>query len=292
MRRIALASIAIAMAVSVGFAAATPDTKTALKHPKPPQAFAAKGLTVLSHTFDPNVGMNVWVVQHVKGGTGLFYSPPDGKVFFTGAMWDGVTGANVSDPHYTTLAQYRGVNAASPSPPSSATSRPTVAPTKAGSVPESIKRLGELGAIKEGTAPVGKTLFVFFDPRCPYCKQLYEMTRSHPGIKGRSISWIPVAVLGRKEQAMGMIADIMQRSDPASGLKMNFSGLSSATAKPSEKTKKLVDENESVFWAAFQANPAAGQAAVPVAFFMDKAGRPQMVANPAAVLDKIFAEMN
>ena len=91
---------------------------------------------------------------------------------------------------------------------------------------------------------------------------------------------------------MGMIADIMQRSDPASGLKMNFSGLSSATAKPSEKTKKLVDENESVFWAAFQANPAAGQAAVPVAFFMDKAGRPQMVANPAAVLDKIFAEMN
>ena len=207
-------------------------------------------------------------------------------MFFAGAMWDGITGGNVSDPLYASplMTGEESSGAATPA-------APTVAGKPAG-VPGSIKRLGELVGVKDGDAPIEKTLFVFFDPRCPYCHQLYEVTRNSAALKGRAIVWLPVTILGQKERGAAIVADILQREKPAEGLQIAFSGFANANATPNAKTTAAIQENERIFWAAFQANPGAGQASVPVAFFMDKAGNPQMVANPAASLAKIFQEMN
>lgn len=255
--------------------------------PIPPAAFQAKGLRVLGHQRDPRSGLHIWTVQHVASGTKtILYSTSKNEVFLAGAMWDGTTGGNVSDPLYASPLMTGDERAAV---------SPTVATATAGkpaAVPGSIKRLGELVGVKDGDAPIEKTLFVFFDPRCPYCHQLYEVTRNTAALNGRAIVWLPVTILGQKERGAAIVADILQRDKPAEGLQIAFSGFANANATPNAKTTAAIQENERIFWAAFQANPGAGQASVPVAFFMDKAGHPQMVANPAASLSKIFQEMN
>lgn len=256
--------------------------------PTPPKAFEAKGLRVLAYQRDPKTGVNVWTVQHQgSGAKTVLYSLPDNKFFFSGALWDGSTGANISDPFFAALE--------SASPPvaaiASGESKRSV-PASPSAVPGSIKRLAELSAIKDGDAPIHKTLFVFFDPRCPYCKQLYDVTRNASGLAGRAIRWIPVTVLGQKERGAALVADILQSKSPAEALKISFTGFGNAQVQPSKQTLAAISENEAIFWAAFQANPSAGRAAVPVAFFMDNTGHPQMVPNPGAVLQKIFTEMN
>lgn len=244
----------------------------------PPSAFQAKGFEVIGHQIEVRSGLHVWTVRHpASGQKTVIYSTPKNEVFFSGAMWDGETGANVSDVFYTSPLMSG----------SGAASEPR-------GVPDAIRQLSALTGIKDGdsNAPIEKTLFVFFDPRCPYCKRLYEMTRNQSAMAGRAIVWLPVAVLGKNDHGRAIIADILQRKKPIEGLQIAFSGFGSSDAKPSKETLTAIQENERIFWAAFHANPGAGQAAVPVAFFMDKAGQPQMVADPTTTLVRIFQEMN
>ncbi len=255
--------------------------------PMPPPAFATKGFQVLSHELDAQTGLHIWTVQHVTGTKTVLYSTADNKVFFTGAMWDGATGANVSDRWYA-LADDPPQG-----PPSQQQATLQKEGARPGSVPESILRLSQLKGIRDGAkdAPPTRTLYVFFDPRCPYCKQFYEATRSRPDIKGKAIVWLPTTILANKPAGAMQVAEIMQAKDPQQALQLAFSGLLSNKTAPSDATTALIRENESIFFAAFQANPSAGQAAVPVGFFVDRAGHPQMVPNPIVHLTKIFAEM-
>ena len=261
--------------------------------PTPPIAFTAKGFRVLAHRLDPRGQLNVWTVQHTATGTKtILYSTLDNSVFFTGALWDGATGANVSDPFYAPIMQaeapVEGVVAAA------AVAAAPAAPTASGTppaIPESIQRLAQLKGVKEGDAPLYRTLFVFFDPRCPYCKQLYDISRDRQELRGRSIVWLPTAILGDRPRASAQIAEIMQSTNPVEALKIAFTGFSSSNVQPSSATLEAIKENEKVFFTAFQANPGAGSAGVPVAFFVDRAGNPQMVPNPINVFSKIMAEM-
>jgi len=276
----------IAVAGGKGPTTAGPASQAApAAAPNPPAAFAAKGFQVLSHERDMKSGLHIWLVQHPSAGKTVLYSTPDNTVFFTGPMWDGASGSNVSDRWYALIDVSAQPTQTQPAPQGTASST--------GGVPESIVRLSKLKGIKDGAkdAPPNKTLYVFFDPRCPYCKQFYEATRARADMKGKAIVWLPMSILANKPAGAMQVAEIMQAKNPQQAMQLAFSGLLTNKVSATEATTALIRENESIFFAAFQANPSAGSAAVPVAFFVDRAGHPQMVPNPIVHLNKIFAEM-
>lgn len=250
---------------------------------QPPPAFAVKGLQVISHELDPATGLRVWAVHHpVTNERAIIYSLPGNKVIFSGALWDGVTGANISDKYYAALAA---------SQPAQAGAVPSAG---AGEIPAPIQTLSKLTGVRKGgkDVPMQRTLFVFFDPRCPHCKSFYEQTKDRADLKNRAVVWIPVPVLGDPVRGNAMIAEILQAKNKEEALQVSFMGLSTGKVEPNADTLKVINENLATFRLAFQSSPNAGPPSVPVAFFMDKHGSPQMVPNPSAVLPKITAEMN
>jgi thiol:disulfide interchange protein DsbG len=268
---------------------AEPSAQT-LKLPAPPSVFAAKGLVVLSHETERRSNLNVWTVQAPTGQKTIFYSTPDNKVIFTGALWNAQSGEAISDSYYAAIEEAPQAALPPASVPSPAAAHePTNG--RPPSIPASIQKISKLKGVKEGDAPIYRTLYVFFDPRCPYCKRLYEMTRNAKDLKGHSVEWIPTTILGDRPRASSFVAEILQSKAPSEQLKVAFSGLSSTRVSPTADTLSALQENERVFYTAFKSNPTAGSPGVPVAFFVDRAGQPQMVPNPIETLPKILAEM-
>ena len=229
-------------------------------------------------------GLNVWTVER-NGTKTVMYTTADNKVLLSGVLWDADTGANLSDAYITPdIAQQ--VPSAAPV----ASNGPKGTP---GKVSESIAGIAKLTGIKEGKGPVDKTIYVMFDPRCPYCKALYSATREWVR-KGGSIKWIPTTVLGHDQNATNMVADILQDANPISGLARVETGQFRKPASVAPATLKAISQNEEYFYAAFQRNPSIGVAGVPVAFFQTKDGSPQMVMNldDPLLLNQIFQDVS
>lgn len=73
-----------------------------------------------------------------------------------------------------------------------------------------LKDIGTATVIAEGKSP--HVVYVFFDPNCPYCQQLYENTR--PWVKQGKLQlrWIPTGTLTTTSR--GKAAAILQAKDP------------------------------------------------------------------------------
>jgi len=110
-------------------------------------------------------------------------------VAFVGVMFDSKTGANLSDAvveRSQQLLKIRGGNVAQtvPQPAKSGREDSILGVLMSESVP----------GVTEGQLSE-QTVFVFFDPRCHYCHELYKNTRAVMKA-GASIKWIPVNSLG------------------------------------------------------------------------------------------------
>lgn len=64
-----------------------------------------------------------------------------------------------------------------------------------GQIPEGINLLDKMSSYTEGTGSPLKTLYIFFDPVCPWCHKAYKETRKYVKA-GYSIKWIPVDIVG------------------------------------------------------------------------------------------------
>lgn len=243
----------------------------------PPPFFERQGVAVLTYEKGPS-GLHVWKVER-NGVKTVFYTTADQKTLISGIMWDAKTGTNLSDAFIT--------------PDMTSAPSPGAAPEGAqfapGKIPEAIKGIEMLAGVREGKAGPGKTLYIMFDPRCPHCKAVYRKTRDFVA-SGGTIKWIPVTTLGRPEEGARLVADILQASSPVKALAQ--AGKAGGTA-PSPQTLAAITQNEAYFWAAFDRNKAAGQAGVPVAFFVTKQGVPQMVGaiDDDILLGQILAEL-
>lgn len=232
-------------------------------------------------------GLNVWTVER-NGTKTVMYTTSDNKVLLSGVLWDADTGANLSDAYLTSDITQQ-IAAAAPVGPV-VTNGPKGTP---GKISESIAGISKLTGIKEGKGAVDKTIYVMFDPRCPYCKAFYAATRDWVR-KGGSIKWIPTTVLGHDQNATNMVADILQDANPVSGLARVETGQFRPPASVAPATLKAIAQNEEYFYAAFQRNPSIGVAGVPVAFFQTKDGSPQMVMNldDPLLLQQIFKDVS
>lgn len=263
--RLSMLAVAVALATNAANAAK-------------PAFFDKQGIKVLSESKGPG-GLTAWKVDR-NGVQTVFYTTADGNVLISGVLWDAANGKNLSDAFMTGLVN-----------------KPTAAASQLqskwdGKVPEQIKGIARLSGVKEGSAPLEKTLYIVFDPRCPHCHAVYQKTRSFIA-KGGTIKWLPVTVLGRPDEGARLVAEVMQDANPVKALATVMNAKRPGLGRPDKTVLQAISENESYFWAAFERNKNAGEPGVPVAFFMAQNGSPQMVAgiDDDALLAQIFNDI-
>lgn len=136
-----------------------------------------------------------------------------------------------------------------------------------------------VAGIKVSSAPAeAAEYFVFFDPQCPHCSDLWHILADYQG--KISVTWIPVAFLNKKSVLQG--ADILNADDPVQrltlheGLMRQQKGGLAVTGGPAEPGLSKLQANARVL---------SSLKAVSVPFVMGKAangGPVQMVgAGPA-----------
>ena len=69
-------------------------------------------------------------------------------------------------------------------------------------------------AIREGRNPV--RLYVFFDPNCPYCHDLYETLQPIIGSEKLGVGWVPVGILALS--SYGKAAALLEAAHPAAAM--------------------------------------------------------------------------
>ena len=146
-----------------------------------------------------------------------------------------------------------------------------------GTPPPVIQYVDKLAGFREGKGAPGDTVYIFFDPRCPYCRAAYNGTRTHVR-QGATIKWIPVALLGRREptpdgkyldqKGMRLSATILQNDDPAF-LERVLGRKEPIETAPAGATVNNLLDNEKMMTLLFQASPDSGDAGVPAALYLD-----------------------
>lgn len=260
----------------------------------------AKYGNVLSQSPVGAGGLTAWTVE--KNGVKLvLYTTADLAVIFTGIVWDASTGRNLSDQFIPAKSTIKPV-ATVPTP-----MVPTLAPVMpsamtngtskivgamdlkyTGELPESMKTIDQMVGIKEGKGGIADTVYIMFDPRCPFCRQAYNNTRAFVG-QGRTIKWIPVVALGDPAKGVPLVATILQSKDK-NVLERVLGQHDQIETKPTAESIAAMDRSLSFMFAAFQQN-GGKQPGVPVAFFLDhRTGTPRMLTGVSemVVLHDIF----
>lgn len=250
-------------------------------------------------------GLTAWTVEK-NGHQVVLFSTPDSAVLFTGVAWNAESGANISDAFLPGAAQVANP-APAPAPAAVAVApvapmmSPVVAPNVReaaamdgsfkGAVPESMKTVDSLAGVKEGKGGIGDTVYIIIDPRCPYCREAYNLTRAYAA-KGHSIKWIPSAALGNPEDGVPLAATILQAKDQKT-LARVLGKHEQIRSEPSPETVEQLSTNLAFLFAAFE-NNGKEQAGVPAAFFIDhRTGKPRMMTglSQAVVLEDIFGKL-
>jgi hypothetical protein len=232
-------------------------------------------------------GLTAWTVAK-DGHRLVLYSTSDGQAIFSGIVWDSATGKNLSDSVLPVA------NAASPVGMSAAAAGGALLGRYSGPIPESIKTIDSLVGIKEGQGGPSETLYVIWDPRCPYCRRAYANTREYVK-RGFTIKWIPAAALPNPEQGWALAATILQAppAQQANLLRRVLGEHEPLATVPTEATRTTLTRNLQFFFAAFQ-NNGIGRAGVPAAFFLDRrTGQPRMMTgiSELPVIEAVFGKL-
>ncbi|MFK0093873.1 hypothetical protein [Pseudomonas sp. NPDC090592] len=254
-------------------------------------------------------GLTAWTVEK-NGHQVVLFSTPDSAVLFTGVAWNAETGRNISDAFLPGAAQAAiappaaAAVAAAPAAPT-VPAAPQMSPVEApsvreaaamdgsfkGAIPESMKTVDSLAGVKEGKGGIGDTVYIIIDPRCPYCREAYNLTRAYAA-KGHSIKWIPSAALGNPADGVPLAATILQTKDQQM-LARVLGKHEQVRSEPSPETVEQLSTNLAFLFAAFEHN-GKEQAGVPAAFFIDhRTGKPRMMTglSQAVVLEDIFGKL-
>jgi len=253
-------------------------------------------------------GLTAWTVEK-NGHQVVLFSTPDSAVLFTGVAWNAETGTNISDAFLPGVAP---AAAAAPATPLPATPAVVAAPAAAlmspveaanvreaaamdgsytGDIPESMKTVDSLAGVKEGKGSIGDTVYIIIDPRCPFCREAYNLTRAYAA-KGHSIKWIPSAALGNPADGVPLAATLLQAKDQKT-LERVLGRHEPIRSEPSPQTVEQLSTNLAFLFAAFE-NNGKQQAGVPAAFFIDhRTGKPRMMTglSQAVVLEDIFGKL-
>ena len=261
-----------------------------------------------------DTGMTAWVLKP-KGTNqnAIFYSTKDGKAFIDGTIFNIADGKDLTTP---LLAKNNIAPATAPNTdpqtvtatPVSATGHPTPEQVVTqstegeplgefkGTVPEVIKVLDSMPGYKEDKSMKPEdTVYVVYDPRCPYCHKLYEMTRN-VDFKGKNITikWLPTVALGQsngKDEIARQAAFAFEAKDGAD-FGCTFSQEKPLAAKFGDQETQALGLNLSLLYeAADKTYGKDAPKAVPAVFYLNKKnGLPKMIygSTDPAVFKIIF----
>ncbi len=257
-------------------------------------------------------GLTAWTVE--KGGRRVvLYTTADGQAVISGVVWEAVTGRNMSDqfvpaglPGKAPVAAAgpavnmqqalagNGVRPVMVSGPATAPPVGALVGKFSGKVPESILTIESLAGVKEGSGGPGDTLYVVFDPRCPYCRKAYNNLRPYVK-KGFTVKWIPVVALADPASGTPVTASVLQvkPGEQADMLRRVLGNKEEVRTVPSKAVLAALDRNLAFFYAAFK-NNNVDKVGVPAAFFLDKrTGNPRMMTGiqEMPVIEEVFGRL-
>lgn len=269
---------------------------------------------VISRHEVPDSTMTAWYVKVSDSSeTALFYTTRDGKTMAGGTLWDTATGQPItSDLAEKMIADnpdlasgaVAGESGGTAQPTTSA-SQPDLTPGQAigdwdGEVPEVFNVLDTLGGFKEDPSVAPEdTIYLLYDPRCPYCHEFMEKSRDIDlEAKGVTIKWLPSVALGVQGEDDPVIAQAAYGLDATDADEFVKSFGQGAAVKRvdtvTDEHMAALDANLSLLYEASDRTFGEGSPkAVPAAFFMDKRnGSPRMVyaAQEDDILISIFGE--
>lgn len=233
-----------------------------------PEALKSRNIEVVSWQKGPG-SLNVWHARK-SGKAVVFMTTPDNAVLLSGIAWDAKSGANLSDA-------WMPDNTAGADGAVSATKLPS---RQAATVPPEIEGINRLTGFVEGKGTLRKTLFVLADPRCPHSRAFYAKTRKWVA-QGGTIKWLPVGVISAPMPAAPLVEEFMRagKGTDKAFAEVMTGALSSSDRQPSPGTLKTLRENQTYFYAVFQANkgkPGVEAAGVPTVFFVNARGEAEM----------------
>jgi len=147
--------------------------------------------------------------------------------------------------------------------------------------------LQKAASISEGAGE--RQLYIFFDPNCPYCHDLYQSLQPLIGPKQLKIAWIPVGILALS--SFGKAAHLLEDKNPTAALaeaERNFrhrkGGLTPRRATPAIAAELASNA---------QLLTVAGGNGVPFLVYKDRMGRVRIVVGnpPKDALARIIARM-
>lgn len=166
-----------------------------------------------------------------------------------------------------------------------------------GELPELIKFVDGLSGYKEDSS-VGpeSTLYVVYDPRCPYCHQFFDTTRTLKlKEKGITIKWLPTLALGEarvgtKDAELATAGLTLQSGKDAKSFADTFNNIAPNITVTQENHTRL---EENLQFLLDSARALGVSAVVPTAFYLDKkSGLPRLMSSPgdAENLKLLFGE--
>ncbi|MDP9196124.1 MAG: thioredoxin fold domain-containing protein [Pseudomonadota bacterium] len=176
-------------------------------------------------------GLDSWAATR-EGQTAVFYTTADGMGILTGPLFDGA-GANITKQQVE-AAQAGGYKLgmafqeAPPPPPlptapglSPSPVAPMVAARPHAPQPATGANMGETmyGELEKTHwfrlgQETGPVLYFAFDPRCPYCKEVFRKLKEGAAAEGRvQVRMVPVGLLS--EESMINAASLLAAPDPA-----------------------------------------------------------------------------
>jgi len=213
-------------------------------------------------------------------------APPPGAVSPSGMI-----APTVPQPRYLPTAESaEPVSSPTPAVATSTTSGAAMDGTFTGAVPEAIKAIDALSGFKEGKGAPADTVYIIFDPRCPYCRKAYNESRMYAG--KHTIKWIPTVALGDPAAGTPIAATILQSKDPKIVDRV-LGKHEDVKTPPTKATEEALRDNLLYMYAAFKQN-GDKQPGVPVAFFLDhRDGKARMVTGVSdpVVLRDLFGTM-
>lgn len=149
-------------------------------------------------------------------------------------------------------------------------------------------QLKEAAMIREGHG--AKDLYVFFDPDCPYCHQLYETLQPLIGPKGLGVSWLPVGIL--KLSSFGKAAHLLEAKNPGIALARAESGYREGHGLAVTPRRATFQVGAGLVRNARLLNTAGGNG-VPFLVYKDQEGRIRAVVGnpPRRALLRIIARI-
>lgn len=133
------------------------------------------------------------------------------------------------------------------------------------------------GAWTEGS---GQDVFVFFDPACPFCHELYRETR--PYLAHLRLHWIPVATVSN--QSAGLAEVFLSSQDKASTMELLTRRAVSPAPRVSGGVAAVLSENKALM-------NAAGSTQVPTLLFSDGAQTRRIVGKPPVPMIEAIADL-